>query len=143
MEKFYKRFKNFKNCLETLNESKTRKNYETDKLVLSGIIHHFCLVFDLSWKVIKDIATEYYGFTDFNLGSPRGSLEIGFQLNLIEDDNVWFKLLKLRNELSHNYDSILAIDSCNEILFQYADVFNDLKDRIENLIKEIEIKNNI
>ena len=137
MGKFYKRYENYKSCLGTLNECKKRElESKQDKIVLSGIISHFCLTFDLSWKCMKDLITEYYGLNDFSLGSPRESIEKGFSLGLIDDETGWIRVMKLRNELTHDYNSILAIDECHNILYNYINLFNNLENKIDNLIKE-------
>ena len=134
MGKFYKRFKDYKNCLAKLNYCKTRENeIETDDIILSGIVNHFSLLFDLSWKVMKDLIVEYYGFTDFSLGSPRGCLEKAFSLNLINDETIWISMMKLRNNLAHDYNYNFAREEVYNILNVYRNVFNEFEDYVDKL----------
>lgn len=44
--------------------------------------------------------------------------------------------MKLINELTHDYNNILAIDECHNILYNYINLFNNLENKIDNLIKE-------
>ena len=57
-----------------------------DKFVLSGTAQMFNLSFDLSWKVMKDIITEYHGVLEYPTGSPRETLRMACSVGLIEDD---------------------------------------------------------
>ena len=40
------------------------------------------------------------------LGSPKEVMKKSFQVKLIQDD-VWLEMLKIRNELSHDYDGVI------------------------------------
>lgn len=42
-------------------------------------------------------------------------------------------MLKLRNDLTHDYDGDIARQSCNIIIKEYIDLFYKLQDKIENL----------
>lgn len=100
-EKFNRRFLSFCNSLDSLAEARQRDF--SDSFVLSGTSAKFCITFDLSWKVMKDILVQYYAITGFVAGSPREVLRESYQANLISDD-AWMEMLKIRNELAHDYD---------------------------------------
>lgn len=76
--KFKKRYLSYKNSLSALSEARERDL--TDSFVLSGTSAKFCITFDLAWKVMKDILTEYYAITDFVAESPREVLKKPFRL---------------------------------------------------------------
>lgn len=99
--KFERRFKSFCNSLDALAEARQRDL--TDSFVLSGTGAKFSITFDLSWKVMKDILVQYYSITGFVTESPREVLRESFKAKLISDD-AWMDMLKVRNELAHDYD---------------------------------------
>ena len=114
--KFDRRFQSFCNSLDALAEARERDL--TDSFVLSGTSAKFSITFDLSWKVMKDILIQYYAITGFVTGSPRDVLREAFKANLISDDE-WMDMLKVRNELAHDYDSEIVKTYCNTIVKEY------------------------
>lgn len=137
MEKFYtKRFDSLKGRLWDLSQCRGR-DYKNDTIVLSGMIAKFNMTFDLSWKVLKDIVTGYHGVTDYILGSPRENLKAAFKCGLIEDDEIWFEIMKLRNRLSHDYNSELAYEACDRIIGEYLDFFLEFERKLEEFFNTI------
>lgn len=132
-EKFNRRFLSFCKSLDALAEARQRDL--TDSFVLSGTSAKFSITFDLSWKVMKDILVQYYAITDFVAGSPREVLKESFQANLISDDQ-WMEMLKVRNELAHDYDSEIVKQHCNDIVENYIDLFYAFKEQVNGLKQE-------
>ena len=137
------RYHSFKSCLNDFSKAKDRQDYKEDSFVLSGIIARFCLTFDLSWKLMKDIIVDYYAIRDFTLGSPRESLKMAFKVKLIEDDAIWFEVLKLRNQLAHDYNSELAYKVCDKVISVYIDFFLKFEERVDQLMIEIKKEFNV
>ena len=123
-EKFIRRFESFRNSLDSLAEAKQRDL--SDSFVLSGTSAKFSITFDLAWKVMKDILVQYYAITGFVAGSPREVLRESFKANLISDDD-WMDMLKVRNELAHDYDGEIVKTHCNTIVKEYIDLFYEFK----------------
>lgn len=111
--KFEKRFQSFCNSLESLAEARQRDLL--DSFVLSGTSAKFSITFDLSWKVMKDILIQYYSITGFVAGSPREVLREAFKANLVSND-AWMDMLKVRNELAHDYDGEIVKTHCHTIV---------------------------
>ena len=130
-EKFIRRFESFKNSLDSLAEARQRDL--SDSFVLSGTSAKFSITFDLAWKVMKDILLQYYAITGFVTGSPREVLKQSFQANLITGDE-WIEMLKVRNQLTHDYDGDIVKEYCNVIIQKYVDLFYDFRNTIEALI---------
>ena len=139
--KFRRRFQSFCNSLDALAEAKQREL--SDSFVLSGTSAKFSITFDLSWKVMKDILVQYYAITGFVAGSPREVLREAYKANLISDD-AWMQMLKVRNELAHDYDCEIVKEHCHTIVEKYIDLLYELKDRVNglNLDKEEEENKN-
>jgi nucleotidyltransferase substrate binding protein (TIGR01987 family) len=129
-EKFTKRYQSFKNSLTALAEARTRDL--SDSFVLSGTSAKFSITFDLSWKVMKDILVQHYEITDFIAGSPREVLKKAFTAQLIFDD-VWLEMLRIRNQLTHDYDGEIVKEHCEKIIHLYLDEFELFEKTVDKL----------
>ena len=129
-EKFNRRFMSFCNSLDALAEARQRDL--SDSFVLSGTSAKFSITFDLSWKVMKDILVQYYAITGFVTGSPKEVLREAYKANLISDD-AWMEMLKVRNELSHDYDCEIVKEHCNTMVEKYIDLFYDFEKAVKQL----------
>ena len=129
-EKFNRRFMSFCNSLDALAEARQRDL--SDSFVLSGTSAKFSITFDLSWKVMKDILVQYYAITGFVTGSSREVLREAYKANLISDD-AWMEMLKVRNELSHDYDCEIVKEHCNTMVEKYIDLFYDFEKAVKQL----------
>ena len=132
-EKFTKRFESFKNSLHSLQEARVRDL--TDSFVLSGTSAKFSITFDLSWKVMKDILIQYYAITGFVTGSPREVLREAFQAGMIQGDE-WMEMLRIRNQLAHDYDGVIVKEHCQSIVQIYISKFEQFEEYVEKLLTE-------
>ena len=132
-EKFIRRFESFQNSLDSLAEARERDL--SDSFVLSGTSAKFSITFDLAWKVMKDILVQYYAITGFVIGSPREVLKQSFKANLITGDE-WIDMLKIRNQLAHDYDGVIVKEHCQTIIHEYIDKLYDFKTVVEELLGE-------
>lgn len=99
------------------------------KFVLGATAQAFNLSFDLSWKVMKDILVEYFSIQNFATGSPRETLRAAYGAGLISDD-LWLKMLQVRNTLSHDYDGEVALKYFNMIITDFYQLFRKLDKQI-------------
>ena len=127
-EKFIRRFESFQNSLDSLAEARERDL--SDSFVLSGTSAKFSITFDLAWKVMKDILVQYYAITGFVTGSTREVLKQSFQAKLITGDE-WIDMLKIRNQLAHDYDGVIVKEHCQTIIHLYIDKLYDFKTVVE------------
>ena len=88
--------------------------------------------FDLSWKVMKDILVQYYAITGFVAGSPREVRREAYTANLISND-AWMQMLKLRNELAHDYDCEIVKEHCHTIVETYINLLYKFEDTVKGL----------
>ena len=130
-EKFNRRFMSFCNSLDALAEARQRDL--SDSFVPSGTSAKFSITFDLSWKVMKDILVQYYAITGFVAGSPREVLRESYKANLISDES-WMEMLKVRNELAHDYDCEIVKEHCNTIVKEYIDLFYEFEETVKKLL---------
>lgn len=130
-EKFNKRFLSFCNSLDALAEARERDL--SDSFVLSGTSAKFSITFDLAWKVMKDILVQYYAITGFVAGSPREVLREAFKANMISDET-WMEMLKVRNQLAHDYDCDIVKEHCNTIVGTYIDLLYEFEKTVKTLL---------
>lgn len=133
-EKFTKRYESFRNSLASLTEAKQRDM--EDSFVLSGTSAKFSITFDLGWKVMKDILVQYYAMTGFVAGSPREVLRESFKAELIQGDE-WMDMLKVRNQLAHDYDGVIVKKYCHSIVDKYIGKFEEFQSKVDVLLEEI------
>lgn len=98
--------------------------------VLEGTVLNYNLTFDIAWKVMKDILIKELEILDFALGSPRETLQQAFANGIIDDDR-WMKMLRIRNQLAHDYDGTLAEEQFQNIIKVYYPLFEKLKENVE------------
>ena len=120
------RYNSFCKSLDNLAEAKGKD--PSDMFILSGTVQMFNLSFDLAWKVMKDIITEYHGALDYPTGSPRETLRMAHSVGLIEDD-IWMEMLRARNNLAHDYDGELAIKYFGKITSDYYLLMDDFRQK--------------
>ena len=87
----------------------------------------FSITFDLSWKCMKDILVQYYSITGFVAGSPREVLREAFGAGMISGD-IWMEMLKVRNQLAHDYDGVIVKEYCQRIIRDYIDKLYEFRD---------------
>ena len=134
MQKSYtNRYNSFKQSLDSLEEAKTRN--KDDSFVLSGTAMKFNLTFDLSWKLMGDIIRDEYKITDYVTGSPKETLKKAKSLKIIDDD-IWLSMLDDRNNLTHDYDYLIAKEKFDTIIKSYIQVFGKFRDKVSGIINK-------
>ena len=121
------RYHTFCNSLENLEKSR-HADPKAD-FVLEGTVLNFNLTFDISWKVMKDILVKQMGILDFAVGSPRETLQQAFTNKIIDNDQ-WMRMLRVRNQLAHDYDGSFASDMFQEIITVYLSLFEQLREQV-------------
>lgn len=122
------RYRTFCKSLKNLGKS-LDADVKAD-FVLEGTVLNYNLTFDIAWKVMKDILVKELEILDFALGSPRETLQQAFANGIIDDDQ-WMKMLRIRNQLAHDYDGTLASEQFQSIIEVYYPLFEKFRERVE------------
>ncbi len=130
---YINRFNSFKNSLASLEEAKNKD--KDDSFVLSGTAMKFNLTFDLAWRLMSDIIRIEHKIFDYTIGSLRDTLRKAKSLGIINDD-IWLNMLDDRNNLTHDYDYIVAAEKFDVIVNKYIDVFNAFKGTVKMIIND-------
>lgn len=125
--RYINRYHTFCRSLKNLEKSK-HADPKAD-FVLEGTVQNFNLTFDISWKVMKDILIKRLGVMDFAIGSPRETLQAAYMNQLIFDDE-WLQMLRVRNQLAHDYDGSFASETFELIISVYYACFEKLKEHV-------------
>lgn len=125
--KYINRYNTF--CKSLKNLEKSRYADPKKDFVLEGTVLNFNLTFDIAWKVMKDILVKQMEVLDFATDSPRETLQQAF-VNRIIDSDQWMQMLRVRNQLAHDYDGSLAMEKFEDIVKIYYPLFERLKNRI-------------
>lgn len=129
--RWQQRFNNLKlahnNLIEMLDLLKKEPSNKAYKL---AVIQSYEMDIELAWKTLKD----YLNYLGYKLQSPREVVKQAFAIEIIEDGEIWLKMLEDRNLTSHIYDEAKAqeiIDSVSENYFSKLDVlYNFLKGKL-------------
>ena len=56
-----------------------------------------------------------------------------YKANLISDE-AWMDMLKVRNELAHDYDCEIVKEHCHTIVEKYIDLFYEFRNVVKGLV---------
>jgi len=119
------RFENFERSFLTF--SRILEIESPNEAERMGLVQAFEIVFELSWKTLKDYLTEQ-GFQE---KTPKGVLKLAFQNELVADGHHWMEALASRNETVHTYDDKMAEKLDKKIREIYAPMIRHLYDRLK------------
>ena len=119
-----KRFEQYSSHLEVLQQAKSEDVENT--FIVSGIIDKFFIQFELGWKLFKDLL-RYEGRAEAAIGSPREIIKTAYKIYDFIDEERWIKMLSERYNLAHLYDEAEAKRLCTNILEEYIQEFEDIR----------------
>jgi nucleotidyltransferase substrate binding protein (TIGR01987 family) len=137
--RWIQRYANFHKACGRLVEVTEADRFLEDlsELEVEGLVQRFEYTFELAWKVLQDILI-YKGY-EFMLG-PNGTLKMAFDDGLISDHDVWRKMAKSRNTLSHVYDEEEVLPIVRLIYSDYAPLLKKLDEDLNVLSQNEDYK---
>ena len=128
--RWVQRFQNFNKSYLLLSDA--LQNEHPDVVHRAGIIQFFEMSFELAWKTMKDYLNDQ-GFEPVN--SPRETIKLAFQNNLVDDGHLWLQALEDRNMTSHTYDESTAQKVEELIRFTYFPILTSLIETLKSKLK--------
>ena len=115
-----------------LNNLKDINAYEEpyDNVILTGLVALYEICFEQAWKAMKEIM-EYQGISEGATGSPRQILKSAYQCGMITDETLWLDALNSRNNVSHAYNHVIALDIVRRTKEAYYTMFCALQRELE------------
>jgi len=103
----------------------------SNPLAIDGSIQRFEFCFELGWKLLKKMLMHLEGLEAV---SPKKSLQLAYQLNWIDNEQAWLKMLQDRNLTLHTYREEYA----QEIYARLPDHLTQMQRLEQCLQKQIE-----
>lgn len=123
------RFVNFCKAEGNLAEAvETFRARPLSVLEQAGMVQLFEVAWDLGWKVMRDYLVEN-GVAD-EVATPIGAIRAAFAAGLIADGQDWIDATKLRNVLSHEYNSERAGEGLKQIANRHLAMFRALAEKL-------------
>lgn len=119
MSKSKIKFEKFQKALLSL-EAIYLKPTQEDRSNIDATIQRFEFTFELAWKFLKD----YFFERDIEVHYPKETIQEAFAVNLINNEDIWIKMLKDRNMTSHTYDAKLADEIFSRIKLYVPELRN-------------------
>lgn len=129
------RFNNFKQALAQLvGAAELTRVRPLSKLEQLGLIQAFEFTHELAWNTLKDFLARR-GHTARIYGSRDATRE-AFAADLIDDGEVWMKMLESRNATAHAYDEATADRIAQDVVTRYVGEFEKLRDALNKIGEE-------
>ncbi len=119
--RWIQRLDNLNRAYKHLHELSLRENLDWVESI--ALIKLFEVVFELSWKTLKD----YLYSEGITVKSPRETIKQAFQMELIEDGDCWLDALEKRNTTTHRYDEAFSKMLTDVIQSRYTAIFTQLQ----------------
>lgn len=108
------RYTNLNKAFSQLKAAITKYD-DLDDLAREGMVQRFEYTYELAWKTIKDFI-EYKGEPE---SYQRDVIKKAFQLNIIDNGEIWLDMLSKRNLMAHTYNEVTFNEVCNDIRLRF------------------------
>lgn len=134
--RWIQRFNHFSKAFAQLKEAaELSGKRKLSKLEEQGLIQAFEYTHEMAWNVLKDFLEDRG--TKKIYGSKDATRE-AFKTGLIENGEVWMKMIESRNLTSHTYNEETATAIVSAIIHSYFAEFTDFHARMQKLKEEQE-----
>jgi len=131
--RWIQRFNNFSKAFKQL--TKFIEKGKLNDLEQQGLIQSFEYNYELAWNTIKDF---YENQGETGIQGSRDAIRLAFKRGLIENGEIWMKMIKSRTLTSHTYNEDTAREISSDIVKSYYGEFLKLQHKL-NELKEKEL----
>ncbi len=126
--RWVQRFNNF--CKAVKQLTKFIEKGDLSDLEQQGLIQSFEYNYELAWNTIKDF---YENQGETGIQGSRDAIRMAFQRELIENGDIWMKMIKSRALTSHTYNEDTAQEIAADIFDYYYNEFLKLQEKFFEL----------
>ena len=127
LEKFWKAFLTLKNSIDKLYSEDLDEKYV--EFVRDSVIQRFEYTIELFWKTLKNYLAEVHWFECY---SPKSCLKLANSVWIIDNLDIFFEMIYVRNLSSHTYNQ----QQIEEIISEIDRFLPYLQSVYELLLKE-------
>lgn len=106
---------------------------DLQETVRAGVIQHFKVAYELSWKMMKRWLEENIVAASVDGVTQRNLFRLGAENRLIADSELWMDYHRARNSTSHTYNE----DAAENVFMKAAEFVHDVK----YLLRMLEARN--
>jgi nucleotidyltransferase substrate binding protein (TIGR01987 family) len=129
--RWLQRFENFKRALVQLERGVSlSRQRPLSELERQGLVQAFEFTHELAWNTLKDFLEES---GQSGIYGSRDATRAAFAAGLIENGDLWMRMITSRNQTTHTYNEETVQDICSAIVNEYARTFAQLRQRLANL----------
>lgn len=130
--RWVQRLNSFKDALSKLQAAKAlAEERDLSELEQQGLIQAFEFTHELAWNVIKDFFI-YQGNPD--IAGSRDATREAFKMGLIDDGEIWMKMIVSRNQTSHTYNRKIADGIAQLIITEYTPLLTKFCEHMQSRI---------
>jgi nucleotidyltransferase substrate binding protein (TIGR01987 family) len=116
------------NAINRLKEVLEHKDLENIEFLRDATIQRFEFTIELFWKLLKKVLLH----EKIEATTPRDTLNKAYQYRLINDENIWLKMLDDRNNTSHAYkehEAKIIFENIKNYLPVFISTYESLKEK--------------
>ena len=133
MSRLEERIENFNRAFTVFKDAHDQYLKDSNRVVFRlAEIQGFEVLFELSWKVLKD----YIEIKGYKEDAPRNVIKKAFLLNYLPNAQIWIDMLKDRNCTSHEYNQKKADEIFERITTIYYDELSSFHNWINTEAKQ-------
>jgi nucleotidyltransferase substrate binding protein (TIGR01987 family) len=129
--RWLQRFQNFERALAQLDSAvELSRQRGLSELERQGLVQAFEFTHELAWNVMKDFLEES---GQSGIYGSRDATRSAFAAGLIENGDLWMRMIASRNQTTHTYNEETVEDICSAIVNEYAGAFANLRRSMADL----------
>lgn len=133
MSRLKERIENFNRAFDLYQN--VRYEYVSDKMNDTkrlAIVQAFEIVFELSWKVLKDYLYE----NGIDATYPKMVIKEAFNKKTIINGQTWIDMSETRNSTSHEYNTEKVNEMIEKIAYTYYEELLSFKNKVKEFLNE-------
>lgn len=99
-----------------------------NEFIRDSAIKRFELAYDLAWKAVKSFLIEQ----GIECMSPMSCFKEAYRQGLLEYEEVWVEMVRVRNKTVHTYDEEIA----EEVYAQLPEIFLSFQELIKRIFEK-------